>query len=119
MNDLTPRFPRVLRARLASPIRVGARHPVGGGAQEGRHKRRPAPQSGAGRGDGPYSEGECDAALPGDVVLGLVEAVAVELVHKVTALGADAGAAEAVLEPRPEVAGELGPGAVGAELMHA
>src|SRR2546428_809701 len=65
------------------------------------------------------SERHRDAALPGDVVLDLVEPVAVELVDEVATLRADTEAPEAVLEPRAEVAGELGPRAVGAELMDA
>src|SRR5437879_9469394 len=69
--------------------------------------------------DDAASERQGDAALPGDVVLGLVEPVAVELVDEVATLRADTEAPEAVLEPRAEVAGELGPGAVGAELMDA
>src|SRR3989442_635352 len=65
------------------------------------------------------SERHRDAALPGDVVLGLVEPVAVELVDEVAPFRADTEAPEAILEPRAEVAGELGPRAVGAELMDA
>src|SRR5438309_11044693 len=65
------------------------------------------------------SERHRDAALPGDVVLDLVEPVAVELVDEVATLRADTEAPEAVLERRAEVAGELGPRAVGAELMDA
>src|SRR5229473_2198489 len=64
-------------------------------------------------------EGQREAALPGDVVLRLVEPVPVELVHEVPALGANADAPEAVLETHPIVAGELGPGAVRAELVDA
>src|SRR6267378_6473099 len=70
-----------------------------------------------GRGD--MSERQREAALPGDVVLRLVESVAVELVDEVAALRADADAPHPVLEPRAEVAGELGPGVAGAQLMHA
>src|SRR5438046_4351824 len=65
------------------------------------------------------SERHRDAALPGDVVLDPVEPVAVELVDEVATLRADTEAPEAVLEPRAEVAGELGPRAVGAKLMDA
>src|SRR6266852_5879799 len=64
-------------------------------------------------------ERQGEAALPGDVVLRLVEAVPVEVVHEVPALGADADLAEAILEPSAEIAGELGPGVGGVELMHA
>src|SRR6266480_1474130 len=64
-------------------------------------------------------EGQREAALPGDVVLRLVEPVAIELVHEVPALGADADAPQAVLEAHAVVAGELGPGAVRAQLMDA
>src|SRR5438309_504105 len=60
-------------------------------------------------------EGQREAALPGDVVLRLVEPVAVELVDEVPTLGANADAPEAVLETHPVVAGELGPGAVRAQ----
>src|SRR2546427_4287170 len=67
----------------------------------------------------PWSEGQGDAALPGDVVLRLVEPVAVERVDVVAPFRADAHALEPVLEPRAEVAGELSPGTVGAELMDA
>src|SRR2546425_8413932 len=66
-----------------------------------------------------WSERHGDAALPGDVVLGLVEPVTVELVDDVASLGADAHASEPVLDPCAEVAGELGPGAVGPQLMDA
>src|SRR5438874_750309 len=52
-------------------------------------------------------------------MLGLVEAVTVELVDVVATFRADADAPEAVLEARAEIAGELGPRAVGAELMDA
>src|SRR2546430_4955155 len=65
------------------------------------------------------SERHRDAALPGDVVLCLVEPVAVELVDEVAPFRADTEAPEPVLEARAEVAGELGPRAVGAELMDA
>src|SRR5256886_7110816 len=65
-----------------------------------------------------WSSDVCSSDL-GDVVLGLVEAVAVELVHEVATLGADADPAKAVLEPGAEVAGELGPRAVGAEIGRA
>src|SRR2546427_546101 len=64
-------------------------------------------------------EGQREAALPGDVVLGLVEPVAIELVNQVPTLGANADAPEAVLETHPVVAGELGPGAVRARLVEA
>src|SRR2546429_5632023 len=64
-------------------------------------------------------EGQREAALPGDVVLRLVEPVAVELVDEVPTLGANADAPEAVLETHPVVAGELGPGAVRAQLVEA
>src|SRR3989442_2239124 len=64
-------------------------------------------------------EGQREAALPGDVVLRLVEPVAVELVDEVPTLGANADAPEAVLETHPVVAGELGPGAVRAQLGEA
>src|SRR3989454_6064112 len=64
-------------------------------------------------------EGQREAALPGDVVLGLVEPVAIELVNQVPTLGANADAPEAVLETHPVVAGELGPGAVRAQLVEA
>src|SRR5947209_6102673 len=67
----------------------------------------------------PWSEGQRDAALPGDVVLRLVESVAVERVDVVAPFRADAHAPEPVLEPRAEVAGELGPGTIGAELVDA
>src|SRR5437870_9347744 len=67
----------------------------------------------------PSSEGQGETALPGDVVLRLVEAVAVELVDEVATLRADADAPEAILEPRAEVAGEPGPGAVRLELVDA
>src|SRR2546428_3634032 len=69
--------------------------------------------------DDAASERQRDAALPGDVVLRLVEPVAVELVHVVAPFRADAEAPEPILEPRAEVAGELGPGAVGPKLMDA
>src|SRR5439155_23408890 len=65
------------------------------------------------------SERQRHAALPGDVVLGLVEAVSVELVNQVPPLRADADAAQAVFDSRAEVAGELGPGAIRLELMDA
>src|SRR2546421_1078996 len=71
----------------------------------------PSPQS--------PSEGQRETALPGDVVLGLVEPVAIELVDEVATLRAEADAPEPVLEPRAEVAGELGPGVAGAELVDA
>src|SRR5712692_9440479 len=64
-------------------------------------------------------EAQRHAALPRDVVLRLVEAVPVEVVHEVPALGADANLAKAILEPSAEIAGELGPGVGGVELMHA
>src|SRR5207247_10681859 len=63
------------------------------------------------------SEGQRDAALPGDVVLRLVESVAVELVDVVSPLRADPEASEAILEPGAEIAGELGPRAVRLELV--
>src|SRR2546425_129596 len=69
--------------------------------------------------DDAASERQGDAALPGDVVLRLVEPVAVELVHEVATLRADTEAPEPILEPRAEVAGELGPAAVGPKLMDA
>src|SRR5439155_10693017 len=61
-------------------------------------------------------EGQREAALPGDVVLRLVEPVAIELVDEVPAFGANTDAPEAVLEAHAVVAGELGPGAVRAQL---
>src|SRR2546428_9479811 len=64
-------------------------------------------------------EGQREAALPGDVVLGLVEPVAIELVNQVPTLGANADAPEAVLETYAVVAGELGPGAVRAQWVEA
>src|SRR6267143_935856 len=64
-------------------------------------------------------EGQREAALPGNVVLGLVEPVAIELVHEVPTLGANADAPVAILEAYAVVAGELGPGAVRAELVDA
>src|SRR6059036_2827670 len=64
-------------------------------------------------------EGQREAALPGDVVLRLVEPVAIELVDEVPTLGADTHVPEAVLEAHAVVAGELGPGAVRAQLVDA
>src|SRR2546422_7996913 len=66
-------------AQLHPPARVrGLSQRVGGGRDAGRHR------AGAGRRrGGPVSERQRDAALPGDVVLRLVEAVAVERVHDI------------------------------------
>src|SRR6267378_5282280 len=89
------------------------------GALFGAYPTPHAPSPYMERGTGGRSERQRQAALPGDIVLGLVEAVAVELVDEVATLGADADAPEAVLEPCAEVAGELGPGVAGVELMHA
>src|SRR6267154_715120 len=89
------------------------------GALFGAYPTPHAPSPRMERGTGGRSERQRQAALPGDIVLGLVEAVAVELVDEVATLGADADAPEAVLEPCAEVAGELGPGVAGVELMHA
>src|SRR5882724_7365166 len=89
------------------------------GALFGAYPTPHAPSPHMERGTGGRSERQRQAALPGDIVLGLVEAVAVELVDEVATLGADADAAEAVLEPCAEVASELGPGVAGVELMHA
>src|SRR6266702_88328 len=87
---------------------------LGWGRDAGRHR------AGAGRRrGGPVSERQRDAALPGDVVLRLVEAIAVERVHVVTPFRPDTPAPEAVLDSRAEVAGELAPGAVRLELMDA
>src|SRR3989442_11105689 len=65
------------------------------------------------------SERQCEAALPGDVVLSLVEPVPVELVDEVATLRPDADAPEAVLDARAEITCELGPLAVRLELMDA
>src|SRR5712691_11700614 len=110
------RFPPCQSASLDSPVRVGPHHPIGGWCYCRRGRAAPA-GAGAPAGDARPSEGQGDAALPGDIVLGLVEAVAVERVDEIATFRADADAAEAVLEPRSEVAGELRSGAVGAELM--
>src|SRR5712691_7400552 len=111
---------------LAPELRAIAEDQYDGG-NRGAHRRgslrglpHPArPLSTDGEGDGGRSERQRQAALPGDIVLGLVEAVAVELVDEVATLGADTDAPEAVLEPCAEVAGELGPGVACVELMHA
>src|SRR5882724_4807183 len=89
------------------------------GALFGAYPAPHAPSPYMERGTGGRSERQRQAALPGDIVLGLVEAVAVELVDEVATLRADADAPEAILEPCAEVAGELGPGVAGVELMHA
>src|SRR3989441_6580461 len=55
------------------------------------------------------SERDSDSALPSDVVLRLVETVAIELVDEVATFGAHADAAEAVFDAGAEVTGELRP----------
>src|SRR2546422_2438232 len=65
------------------------------------------------------SERNRDTALPRDVVLCAVEAVAVELVDEVAAFGPHAEAPEAVLDARAHIARELGPRGAGAELVQA
>src|SRR6266404_267126 len=69
------------------------------GALFGAYPTPRAPSPHMERGTGGRSERQRQAALPGDIVLGLVEAVAVELVDEVATLGADADAPEAVLAP--------------------
>src|SRR2546425_915741 len=97
-------------ARVRGPSQRGG----GGGRDAGRHRAGASRRRG-----GPVSERQRDAALPGDVVLRLVEAVAVERVHVVTPFRPDTPAPEAVLDSRAEVAGELAPRAVRLELMDA
>src|SRR5438034_2690053 len=108
---MVPAFAGV--AQLHPPARVR------GPSQRVGARRRPAPCWRRPAKGGPVSERQCDAALPGDVVLRLVEAVAVERVHVVTPFRPDTPAPEAVLDSRAEVAGELAPGAVRLELMDA
>src|SRR5690348_1660476 len=64
-------------------------------------------------------KGKRDTTLPGDVVLRLVESVAIERVHEVTTFGPNPQPSELVLEPGTKIPGELGPRAVRRDLMDA
>src|SRR5437764_1401067 len=76
-----------------------------------------ADAGGAGRGSGSGSEREGEAALPGDLILGLVVAVPIELVHVVAGFGAEAPPREAVFDPGAGVPGGLAPAVAGADVM--